>query len=258
MRPVRSGGGGIESRRASVLLHIALFAGFLPLIVMAVFSRFPEIPVRIMPIGFWALIEREYWLPCAVLFFACASQLATAPNRRMLRVLVVVLLAFVTAVTGYRLFPIPMHDFGRNIKAGVCLQSSGYTCGAASLVTLLNEMGVEATEGEMARLTGTIPGRGVSDFQAAYGLQQKLAQLDRPERVQITYKEDRDPTGLATPFLAGMKFSFFFDHMVCVLSVNEQGVEIGDPLQGRRTMRGDEFRREWRGFAITAETEPAR
>jgi hypothetical protein len=219
---------------------------------MAIFSRFPMIPVRIMPIGPWAIIEREYWLPFSVLFFACASHLASRPNRKAIKSLSAVLVVFVWIMTGWRLLPMPMKDFGRNMRDGVCLQSSGYTCGAASLVTMLGRMQIDVTEGEMAMLTGTIPGRGVTDFQAAYGLQRKLASLVRPEIVAIIECPDHDPMRVRPPFLAGMKHSFWFDHMVCVLEVREGVVVIGDPLGGKRMMPLDIFRGEWRGLAIVA------
>lgn len=242
----------IQHRSARILLGIGLACGFVVLMTMAIFSRFPMIPVRFMPIGPWAIIEREYWLPFAVLFFACATHLVSRPNRKAMRIFASVLVVFVGVMTGWRLLPMPMKDFGRTMRDGVCLQSSGYTCGAASLVTMLDRLQIEATEGEMAMLTGTIPGRGVTDFQAAYGLQQKLSSLARPEIVAIVECADHNPLNLTAPFLAGMKHSFWFDHMVCVLELRDDAVVIGDPLGGKRVMPLNIFREEWRGLAIVA------
>lgn len=145
-----------------------------------------------------------------------------------------------------------MHAFGRTMIDGVCMQSTGYTCGAASLVTMLDRMGVEASEGEMARLTGTIPGRGVSDFQAADGLQRKLESIGRSERVRFVVRRDHDPESIPTPFAAGLTYSFWYDHMVCVLAIDAASVTIGDPIAGLQVLPREEFRERWRGVAITA------
>jgi predicted double-glycine peptidase len=243
----------VASQRSKLLLCFGLLSGFVALITMATISRFPMIPVRVMPIGAWAIIEREYWLPFAVLFFACASHLISRPNRRAMKALAAVLVVFVALMTGWRLLPMPMKDFGRKMQDGVCLQSSGYTCGAASLVTMLDRMRIEATEGEMAMLTGTIPGRGVTDFQATYGLQKKLQSIGRSETVEVIECADRDPSRVQPPFLAGIKYSFWFDHMVCVLEMHDDLVVMGDPLQGKRMMPLETFRDQWRGFAIVAQ-----
>ena len=246
----RDGTDKLVSRRAALFLYGAVVLGFVPLMAMAIFARIPSIPARFMPLSIWPLLEREYWLPCAVLFFAAASHLVTSRNRRAMQALTVMLVVFAVGVTSWRLIPNRMHEFGRTMAEGVCLQSSDYTCGAASLVTLLDCMDIEATEGEMAMLSGTIPGRGVSDFQAARGLQLKLDELRRPESVEVRSIDDDELGSLPTPFLAGLKFSFWFDHMACVLECDGHSIVIGDPLVGRRTMTEEAFLREWRGIAI--------
>lgn len=238
--------------RFKALLTIGTLIGFLPLVTIAVFSRVPLLPVKVLPVSLWAAVGREYWFPLAVLFFACASQMVPRRSRRALLVLVGALVLFVGLVTSWHLTRPACYDYRRNMPDGVCLQTSTFTCGAASMVTMLDKLGIQATEGEMAELSGTIPGRGVSDFQAADALRRKLRQVEDPRRVSI------DPCGLdemktiPTPFLTSLKYSFFFDHMVCVLEVNEDHIVVGDPLKGRDVLSFDSFRSKWRGVVIVA------
>ena len=237
----------VHAVRHRRLLTIGALIGFLPLIVMASFALWPILPIQFMPISIWAAIGREFWLPFTVLFFACASQLVPIRSRRALVLLVCCLVVFVGVFTSWRLHRPKAYDYRRNMLDGVCLQTSDYTCGAAALVTLLDRIGIEATEGEMAELSGTIPGRGVSDFQAAAGLREKLRMLNRSERVAIESCKAADLPSLPTPFLAGVKYSFWFDHMICVLEVTEDQVVVGDPLEGRVVWSRRQFESEWRG-----------
>jgi len=110
-----------------------------------------------------------------------------------------------------------MYDYKGTIVDGVCRQTSYETCGAASMVTLLNSKGISTTEGEMARLSMTAPRLGLSPQGAAYGLKRKLGQLGRSKDVSIKVPELKDLHELPKPFLAGIKFSFRTNHMICIL-----------------------------------------
>ncbi len=240
----------LRTRRSRVTLHAIAIIALAPMLMVSWFALKPTVAVRLLPLTLWADYGREFWFPIAVLFFACAGRLVETRNRRALRGLAIFLAIFVAVATAWHLRPPASYDLGRNMTQGVCMQSTGYTCGAASLVTMLDAMGIEASEGEMARLSRTIPGRGVSDFQAAAGLQRKLDEIHSNTRVEFITRPDGDPTGITPPFLAGIKYSMWFDHMVCVLELRDNAVVIGDSLQGRRLMTYEQFAEEWRGVAI--------
>jgi ABC-type bacteriocin/lantibiotic exporter with double-glycine peptidase domain len=189
-----------------------------------------------------------------VLFFALASRLV----ERRRRLLVVAAAGFMALVTVQQVFwrlsrPVAYDFAGRIDEDGVCLQSSGYTCAAASMATLLRVHGIEAAEGEMAELSGTIPGRGASYFQAAGGLRKKLRRMGRSERPILRVPGRRGLEAIPCPFLAGVGHGFLFDHMVCVLGVGPGSVRIGDPLRGARTMDRREFEDRWQGIAVVLE-----
>ena len=231
---------------------LLLLIGLGPLVMMAVLNLWPALALRYLPIGFYAPIEREYWMPFSVLTFAAGSHLMTPRNRRALVLLSCLLVIFVVRQMWWRLSEPAAYAYAGEFSGDVCLQSTDYTCGAAAMVTLLNTMGIESSEGEMARLSGTIPHRGVSDFQAAWGLQRKLGRLGRPERVEFVLCPEKDAGSLPTPCLAGTEYSFWFAHMVCVFDVDEQSVTLGDPLAGHQRILREEFEKKWLGVAIVA------
>ncbi|HYE62988.1 MAG TPA: cysteine peptidase family C39 domain-containing protein [Phycisphaerales bacterium] len=141
--------------------------------------------------------------------------------------------------------------------AGVCRQSTGYTCVAASMVTLLQARGVPADEAEMARLSYTEIGGGATDSRALLALRTKLDahQSATGERLHAAYGR-MDAAGLiaaAKPCLVQMDWGFFVSHMVPVMDADSERVIIGDPLEGTRSVPMAEFVREWKGRAITVE-----
>jgi len=66
--------------RKKLLIGAAL--SLIPIIAKMTFSIFPLLEARIMPIDVYATIQRDFWLPFAVLFFAFASHLVPPRYRR--------------------------------------------------------------------------------------------------------------------------------------------------------------------------------
>jgi ABC-type bacteriocin/lantibiotic exporter with double-glycine peptidase domain len=119
------------------------------------------------------------------------------------------------------------------------------------MVTLLNKMGVQSSEGEMARLAMAAPGKGISPHQAAYALRRKLEQVGRSEIAVLLVPDLKDLHDLPKPFLAGIKFSFRTNHMVCVLETTQKNLVVGDPISvGPKKWTWDNFNKMWSGIAI--------
>jgi hypothetical protein len=72
-------------------LLIAAALSLIPIITKMTFSIFPLLEARIMPIDVYAAIQRVFWLPFAVLFFALASHLVPSRYRRAILIIVVML-----------------------------------------------------------------------------------------------------------------------------------------------------------------------
>lgn len=232
-------------------LFIGAALAFIPIIVKITFSFFPFLEAGIMPVRIYPVIQREFWLPFTVLFFAFASHLVPPRNRRAVLIIVGALVAMVAQQTSWHLGKPNFYDYKGKIVDGVCHQSSPETCGAAAMVTLLNTMGIQTTEGEMARLSMTAPRKGLSPHQAAYALKEKLGQLGRAEHVAVMVPELKDLYNLPKPFLAGIRFSFWTNHMICVLETTKDALVVGDPISfGRKNWSWKHFEEKWSGIVI--------
>jgi predicted double-glycine peptidase len=238
--------------RKKILIGAAL--SLIPIIAKGTFSIFPLLEARIMPIEFYAAIQRDFWLPFAVLFFAFASHLVPSRYRRSILIIVVMLVLVVAQQSSWHLGTPDMYNYKGTIVDGVCRQTSYETCGAASMVTLLNSKGIPTTEGEMAMLSMTAPRIGLSPQGAAYGLKKKLGQLGRSEHIAIKVPELEDLHQLPKPYLAGIKFSSWTNHMVCVLETTKENLVIGDPISyGPQKWSWKKFAKMWSGIVIVCD-----
>jgi len=140
---------------------------------------------------------------------------------------------------------------GKMDEKGICHQTSGYSCSAASAVMLLHEAGIESTEREMAELCVTRAGNsrvaGTSDVGAMRGLRVKMAGLGRPVISTPTYAE------LRAPAMVAIKIHDQLSHSVVVVAVEPDQVKVIDPLYGRGTILRGQFERDWKGIAIHLE-----
>jgi ABC-type bacteriocin/lantibiotic exporter with double-glycine peptidase domain len=103
----------------------------------------------------------------------------------------------------------------------------------------------------MARLAMTAPGKGISPHQAAYALRRKLGQLRRSENAVLLVPELKDLHELPKPFLAGIRFSFWTNHMICVLETTQENLVVGDPISvGPKKLSWEKFRMMWSGIVI--------
>ena len=133
-------------------------------------------------------------------------------------------------------------------KDGICLQSTGYTCGPAAAVTALRKLGLAAEEGQIGILSCTSDLEGTPVDMLADGLQNEYrnAGLVVKGRVFKNISELKQ-AGLT---LAVIKYSFLEDHWVTVLEVTDSEVIIGDPLAGLTRLSYDQFRKRWRFIGI--------
>jgi hypothetical protein len=133
-------------------------------------------------------------------------------------------------------------------KDGCLFQTSGMTCGPASVVMLLHHHGIEATEGEIAYLSNT------SLFgNTLYGLTETVDLKVWPEGMQVHvgqlgYEEAR---ALGVPFVAQCTIFGIKGHAIYVEHLDEDHALIVDPLHGHRErMRRQEFESKWNGRSL--------
>jgi hypothetical protein len=139
-------------------------------------------------------------------------------------------------------------------RDGVCLQGTGYTCGPAAAVTALRRLGLSADEGEIAvwarstSMAGTPPDVLAETLREHYGSQGLTAKLRYFKSIP-----ELKQGGLV---LAVIKYGFWVDHYVTILSVTDTNVLVGDPLSGLTSCSCDDFGKMWRYSGIVLERPP--
>jgi hypothetical protein len=129
-------------------------------------------------------------------------------------------------------------------------QTTAWSCVAASLVTVLDRLGIPATQHEMARLALLRPGGGGSSVMTVRGLMLKVGDRYRVRLRRLDYD------GLAAiplPAEATVLWEKAIYHSVALLEWTPQGVVLGDPVRGLRNLTRQEFLDEWLGMVVTLE-----
>ncbi len=216
----------------------------------------PTAPIRLLGAPFVACIELTGLFVPAVLLLAIAARHVPRPSdRRALYLLIPVAGAYFVKAGWWMLAPPPRLESPTEIdSAGIARQTTGYTCVAASLVTVLRARGLDVSEQEMVDLTRTESGGGATDSRALWALEQRLAGTGLRARYEsLDFSALR---AVPKPCLVQLDFSYFYSHMSVVLDATPAGVVLGDPLLGRRELSVDAFRTQWKGQAIVVEPAP--
>jgi len=239
------------------------FGYFIPLILIVTYGVAARNPALALepPIS-WMMMGRNKF---AVIGFIATMVLTTPLSRlpgKRARAYVGVLMAVVVSLLS--VWPFLAPAFNRTYLSrlqtrmdadGICRQSNDYNCGPAAAVTALRRLGFPAEEGEIAILahtstaTGTPPDILAEALQERYGKDGLLSEY----RVFKSVDELKD-AGLT---LAVIKHSFMLDHYVTVLGITDGYVVFGDPMNGKRALTRDEFRKKWRFVGVTLRRNPA-
>ena len=246
-------GAGAALSRGSRRLATWVCIACLSLLLLWPAVRFwPTAPISLLGARVASCLEvTGLFIPATLLFVAASHHLGRPGERRALRLLACVCVAVFVRVGWWMISP-GVPDLGTTtIIDGIARQSTGYTCAAASMVTLLRARGIDASETEMARLARTEVGGGATDSRVLWALQEKL----RTSRHSVSYQSlDLDRLLVVPkPCLVQLDWGFFVSHMVPVLEATRERVVIGDPLSGRRELSATDFARTWKHAAVIVE-----
>lgn len=220
------------------------------IVMKGIFVLNPALEAMWMPVAIYSIIDRTYSFLTFVIFLTIISVLAQPRERKTIYGMLILFSIYVIYLPCWRLTTPVCYSYEGVGAGGVCFQSSPYTCGASAMVNLLSQYNIKATEGEMARLSETIPFKGVSNFQAVAGLNRKLAQENSNYVGGLKVYSDDELDKINTPCLTAIKCSIFFDHMICILKVEKDFVEVIDSLKGKRNMTREKFLEQWRNVNI--------
>ncbi len=131
-------------------------------------------------------------------------------------------------------------------KKMCCMQSTGYSCGAAASATLLGQYNIVTSEKEMAEKCGTSI-LGTDEFSAYRGLKNKLNGKNN-----ITLKNGTwiDLNKKNLPAMVVIKLTPVLGHWIVVLSNENNSLQIADPLRGNYKMSKNEFMKKWNNVMI--------
>jgi len=125
------------------------------------------------------------------------------------------------------LTPITWLPMKNEWQEGVCIQSTGSTCGPASAATLLHAYGIEATEEELAKLSWT----SMSSTENWY-LGRTLRRYGNVRYVLAGSHPEHPPC----PSIAGTRLPGGIGHFIVILEEHDGQLVIGDPMTGRQTI----------------------
>ncbi len=238
--------GRMENKRWITFASLSLAA----LILYSVFRFYPTLEYRLIPLWLSPLTEIIGWTPFATFFFGLAIKKVTTkflPYEMAFIALMVFIFGIARVNWIFMDNGINPARFRIN-KDGVCLQSTGYSCGASSAVTFLRHFGIDATEKEMAYLSHTRYGLGVEMCPLAMAVAQKCH--GKGLKVDLISTDWETLQKLNMPCIVDVKWNAIIDHVIVVLKTENNKVFIADPLAGRYKLTKEEFLDKWRGSAI--------
>jgi len=172
------------------------------------------------------------------IFVGCAGGSAAALLPRFLEAfpLFAVILIAVFPYVKPLMSPLPSDGFKDHWKNNICYQSTGLTCGPASVCTILKHLGVDATEREVARKSFTSGGGTEAWYLARFARSKGfVAKFD----FRKTYSPD-----VPLPALVGVRLGGL-GHFIAVLA-NEGGTIIySDPISGLERMPVSQFQKRY-------------
>ena len=141
------------------------------------------------------------------------------------------------------IFPINYAEMLDEWEDGVCLQSTGATCGPASAATILWHYGETVTEAELAKKSYSYIG-GTEIWYIARELRRRGFSCEFHVFAQ-------PPDGIPYPCIAGIDMGS--GHFIAILDKVDGDYVVGDPLIGRSTIKADGIfqRITFTGFFLT-------
>ena len=118
-----------------------------------------------------------------------------------------------------------------------CVQSTGSTCGPASTCTVLRQIGIFATEPQLAQAAWSYTG-GTEAWYLARCVR------DRGGRATFDFRKDFSVT-VALPAVVGVRLGDGVGHFIAVLEVKEGMVTFADPLIGQEVLSLSDFRNRY-------------
>lgn len=235
--------GAAIGRRSGSWSRICMVVGPIVLLGWCWLQKRPAVATQLFPAGIFRYLEGTAAVPIFTFMLGLIWARAILPRQRRLA-------AWATALAVLYLFngglwmiqTTPVTGYADTIENGVVMQSQDFTCVPASCATALNQLGIQTSEAEMAILTHARPGTGATLIRAMEGLNQRLRRSAvtnvRAYIVEPTYEQ---LCAMPLPALTPLKVGATKRHMVVLISVNDRGAWIADPISGTMYLSRHDF-----------------
>lgn len=205
--------------------------------------------ILLIPVTRYRLQFGMVLLRSLLVFLAVLQWTVAAGDARLKRALILVAVSclIMTGVEVMTLVPMAdsLHGFEID-KSGVVIQTTGFSCAPASLVTVCRMYGRVISERESA-LAMEAGLNGTTLDEMALGARA----LGFPEALPHTTTLEQIASA-DLPVLISIKFLDVWDlHATAILGLSSTTVYIADPLVGLRTFPRDKFHEVWRGATVS-------
>jgi len=210
----------------------------------------PEVVFKLFPLDYSIYFENTSFVFFALFFFGLASRnVSTRFSRWGILILCGLLFVYLFTYLEWIFTPVKVWaNISLFDDKGVCMQTTPKTCGAASLVTLLDRWGIKTDEREMARLSLTSEREGTNPLRMARALIEKTK--DEGLKVDLVKLDWEGLKKVRKPCIVDTRLTYLVNHVVVLFNAIEKEVEIGDPLEGRVVWSKKEFLERWTGYTI--------
>ena len=133
-------------------------------------------------------------------------------------------------------------------KDGICIQTTGFTCGPAAAVTILRQLGIEAQESELAICSKCTPKGGTTNELLTIAIKKLYGK--KGIDCSIIHFDSVDQLKESCPLIAVIKLSSVVSHYTVILEVTEDKVITGDPIGGKKEWFYDDFEQRWHSIGI--------
>lgn len=228
---------------------LAVLVGLLGVLLRWLLHTVPPLEDALFPWDDWALVAPWWAVPFAMLALGAGSPRMSTPLSRKG---VLVFAAGLLLALGHRLWATATFDPATvtgvvRPRDGVCMQTTDYTCGAASAAMLVTHLGRPADERTMSELCWTNSLTGTDAPGVRRGLRKHLGPGFRVDVVRAGWGDLQRHA----PCLVVVKFGAIVDHWVLVLEAGPDDALVLDPLVGRGRRSKDELLRLWRSTLVT-------
>lgn len=221
-------------RRLGAGRHAAWWAGgALALLAWAAWlAHQPAWLLRVLPAGAAVYAESTVVFPMLMALLGIAAGAATEQRaRRLCRVALVIGVLWFTWVAGWMVQRSPARWLALQ-PTPTAHQTQWWSCVPASCARALNQLGLDASEAEMADLTLTRRWRGSTLLRAYWGLQQRLQGTGYEARLLPPDWDQLQSLPPSATGLALLRLEPGRTHMVAVTGVDRHLFRFEDPTDG--------------------------